>query len=231
MRAFIFSKSIIRTFFVVLMALATASCGFHLRGNYMLPDDIAKLSLTSFDQYGQLHRQVKSQFQLHGIEPVAPSSKVPNLHLISESTGERTLSLYQNARAAEYELTYTVRYRIVVPEKGSQTFTTRVNRTFLDNPLTALAKSVERDMIEKEMREQAAKQIMRQLARLTAVFNQMEEEELQALLEQNANADSNKERITTDLGLDIKAESAPANDNANQASMQDRQVEQVETAQ
>ncbi|MBY5947996.1 LPS assembly lipoprotein LptE [Photobacterium rosenbergii] len=219
MRAFISAKSIIRTFFVVLMALATASCGFHLRGNYMLPDDIAKLSLTSFDQYGQLHRQVKSQFQLHGIEPVAPSAQVPNLHLISESTGERTLSLYQNARAAEYELTYIVQYRIVVPGKGSQSYTTRVNRTFLDNPLTALAKSVERDMIEQEMREQAAKQIMRQLARLTAVFNKMEEEELEALLEQSANSESN-EQVSTELGLDVKAESVSASDNSNQSTMQ-----------
>lgn len=221
MRAFISPKSIIRTFFVVLMALATASCGFHLRGNYMLPDDIAKLSLTSFDQYGQLHRQVKSQFQLHGIEPVAPSSRVPNLHLISESTGERTLSLYQNARAAEYELTYTVRYRIVVPEKGSQTYTTRVNRTFLDNPLTALAKSVERDMIEQEMREQAARQIMRQLARLTAIFNQMEEQELEALLEQNTD---NDERVSTELGLDVKADSAAA----DPATRQDNQAESAQ---
>ncbi|MFA0252535.1 LPS assembly lipoprotein LptE, partial [Vibrio sp. 10N.261.45.A4] len=37
---------------------------------------------------------------------------------------------------------------------------------YLDNPLTALAKSVERDMIEDEMRKQAARQIIRQLARL-----------------------------------------------------------------
>ncbi|KLV06465.1 hypothetical protein ABT56_08765 [Photobacterium aquae] len=179
-------KSTIRSLTVVMLALLTASCGFHLRGNYMLPDDIAKLSLTSFDPYGQLTRQVESQFKLHGIEPVQPSSNVPNLHLISESTGERTLSLYQNARAAEYELTYTVNYSIVVPEKGRQAYTTRVNRTFLDNPLTALAKSVERDMIEDEMRQQAARQIMRQLARLTAVFNQMEEAELKAKLEQDS---------------------------------------------
>lgn len=178
----------IRFLLVSLLALATASCGFHLRGNYMLPDDIAKLSLTSFDEYGQLKRQVESQFEMHGIDAVPPSETVPNLHLISESVSERTLSLYQNSRAAEYELTYTVRYNIVVPEKGAQTYTTRVNRTFLDNPLTALAKSVERDMIEEEMRQQAARQIMRQLARLTAVFNKLEEAELEAML--NDGADS-----------------------------------------
>ncbi|MEI8594950.1 LPS-assembly lipoprotein LptE [Photobacterium sp. Hal280] len=160
-----------RLVFVVVLALATASCGFHLRGNYMLPDDIARLSLTSFDKYGPLTRMVKSQFKLHGIEAVPPSSQVPNLHLLSESLGERTLSLYQNSRAAEYELTYTVSYQVVVPDKGAKRFTTKVNRSFLDNPLTALAKSVERDMLQDEMRQQASRQIMRQLARLTADLN------------------------------------------------------------
>ena len=211
MKAFFSLKSTIRTLFVAVMALATASCGFHLRGNYMLPDDIAKLSLTSFDRYSTLHRQVESQFKMHGIESVPPSAKVPNLHLLSESTGERTLSLYQNSRAAEYELTYNVRYSIVVPEKGTQTYTTKVNRTFLDNPLTALAKSVERDMIEDEMRQQASRQIMRQLARLTAVFNKMEEQELEAELEalmESSEDSSVKTTITTESEQDRQAAEA-----------------------
>ncbi|KDM91206.1 LPS assembly lipoprotein LptE [Photobacterium galatheae] len=165
-----------RLVIIAVLALTTTACGFHLRGNYMLPDDIARLSLTSFDQYGPLTRMVKSQFKLHGIEAVPPSAQIPNLHLLSESQGERTLSLYQNSRAAEYELTYTVNYQVVVPEKGAKRFTTKVNRSFLDNPLTALAKSVERDMLLDEMRQQAARQIMRQLARLTADLNQIDTE-------------------------------------------------------
>lgn len=222
MKAFFSLKSTIRTFFVVVMALATASCGFHLRGNYMLPDDIAKLSLTSFDRYGPLQRQVASQFQLHGIEQVPPSSTVPNLNLISESISERTLSLYQNARAAEYELTYVVNYSIVVPNKGIQTFTTRVSRTFLDNPLTALAKSVERDMIEEEMRQQASSQIMRQLARLTAVFNRMEKDQLDALIHNKDNQDTNT-TISTENVSDEQA--------ANTLSYDETSPAQVEAAQ
>ncbi|WP_370687739.1 LPS assembly lipoprotein LptE, partial [Vibrio cholerae] len=53
---------------------------------------------------------------------------------------------------------------------GSRTFTTSVTRSYLSNPLTALAKSVERDMIEDEMRKLAASQIVRQMARLKADF-------------------------------------------------------------
>lgn len=221
MTAFFSLKSTIRTLFVAALALATASCGFHLRGNYMLPDDIAKLSLTSFDRFGQLHRQVESQFKMHGIESVPPSATIPNLHLISESTGERTLSLYQNSRAAEYELTYSVRYSIVVPEKGTQTYTTKVNRIFLDNPLTALAKSVERDMIEDEMRQQASRQIMRQLARLTAVFNKIEEQELEAEMEALMEGSANttvETTITTESERDKQAAEALFSDETNSSN-------------
>ena len=161
-------KTALRTLLVAAVIMTTASCGFHLRGNYLLPEELTELSLTSFDQYGDLTRDVRDQFRLHGINEVPPSPTTPNLHLISESTDSQTLSLYQNSRAAEYELTYTATYRVVVPEKENQTYTTSVNRSYLDNPLTALAKSVERDLITSEMREQAARQILRQMARLKA---------------------------------------------------------------
>lgn len=93
---------------------------------------------------------------------------------MEETLTERTLSLYQNSRAAEKELTYVVKYKVTLPDVGSKDFTTTVNRNFLDNPLTALAKSVERDVIEDEMRAQAASQMMRQLGRLRAEFDEQD---------------------------------------------------------
>ncbi|WP_239060210.1 LPS assembly lipoprotein LptE [Aliivibrio fischeri] len=146
----------------------TSACGFHLRGDYLLPDEVHEISLTSFDQYSSLTRDVQKQLRMNGIRQVAPTTVTPSLDLISESLNERTLSLYQNSRAAEKELTYNVRYSVLIPGHDLKTYTTTVNRNYLDNPLTALAKSVERDMIEDEMRTQAAEQILRQMARLKA---------------------------------------------------------------
>ncbi|MDF5507240.1 LPS assembly lipoprotein LptE, partial [Vibrio parahaemolyticus] len=135
-----------------------------------VPEELHTMSFSSYDEYSELTRYVRSQLELNKVELVQPSSTVPNLHLTEATIDERTLSLYQNSRAAEKELTYVVKYRVTIPGYGSKNFTTTVNRNYLDNPLTALAKSVERDVIEDEMRLQAAKQMMRQLGRIRAEY-------------------------------------------------------------
>ncbi|OEE45385.1 LPS assembly lipoprotein LptE [Vibrio anguillarum] len=153
---------------IVIMSSLLSACGFHLRGDYFVPEELNRVSVTSYDQYSTFTRTVKNQLRMSDIEIVSPSETVPNIYLISESVGERTLSLYQNTRAAELELTFNASYSVTLPEVGIKTFSTSVTRSYLDNPLTALAKSVERDMIEDEMRKLAATQILRQMARLKA---------------------------------------------------------------
>ena len=153
---------------VILLVSLLSACGFHLRGDYDIPDALDTMSFTSYDQYSSFTRVVKSQLRMNSVEIVAPAENIPNLHLLSESLGERTQSLYQNTRAAEKELTFRANYRVTIPNIGEKTFTTSVTRSYLDNPLSALAKSVERDMLDDEMRKLAASQIIRQMARLKA---------------------------------------------------------------
>jgi len=153
---------------IVIMSSLLSACGFHLRGDYSVPEELNRVSVTSYDQYSTFTRMVKNQLRMSDIEIVPPAETVPNIYLIGESVGERTLSLYQNTRAAELELTFNASYSVTLPEVGIKTFSTSVTRSYLDNPLTALAKSVERDMIEDEMRKLAATQILRQMARLKA---------------------------------------------------------------
>ncbi len=164
---------------ITVVAFATTACGFHLRGSYNLPEEIQTLSVTSFDIYGNLTREMKSQLRLHHIRLVKPAEKISNLHLNSESYGESTLSLYQNSRIAEKQFSYNVSYAVSVTGKGTYNFSTSLNRTYLDNPLTALAKSVEEEMLAQEMRVEATKQIMRQLGRLKADIEHLEQTKIE----------------------------------------------------
>ncbi|MGL4827031.1 MAG: LPS assembly lipoprotein LptE [Vibrionaceae bacterium] len=173
------SPLLLRQASLLFCALLIGGCGFNLRGSYNLPDEIKTLSITSFDEFGPLRREMKKQLQLHDIKVVAPAKESANLHFRSESYGESTLSLYQNSRAAQKQILYTARYSVSVPQKGSYEFSTSVSRTYLDNPLTALAKSVEEEVLAKEMRIEATKQIMRQLARLTANIEEFERQQME----------------------------------------------------
>lgn len=166
--AHLFSRAHVRFFAIISLAMMTTACGFHFRGNYLLPDEVSTISVTSFDSYNEITRDVQKQLRLNGVNIVSPATDIANLHLLSESDSSRTLSLYQNARAAEYELSYQVRYQVVVPGYDKKAFNVNITRSYLDNPLAALAKSVEKDMILSEMKEQAAEQIVRQMARLKA---------------------------------------------------------------
>ncbi|MHA2940034.1 LPS assembly lipoprotein LptE [Vibrio sp. RC27] len=137
-----------------------------MRGNYSVPEQLQTLSLTSHDQYSTLTRLVKNQLKLNDIQLVMPAENIPNLKIRSESVSTTTISIYQNTRAAEKAITLKVSYQITTPDVGVQTLSTSVTRSYLDNSLTALAKSVEKTMIIDEMREISASQIIRQLARL-----------------------------------------------------------------
>jgi LPS-assembly lipoprotein len=114
---------------------------------------------------------------MNEVKIVPPAEGTPNLHLMSETISSRTLSVYQNTRAAEEELTLKVKYQVMVPDMGTRVFVTGVTRSYLDNPLTAMAKSVERTMIEDEMRHLAVSQIIRQMARLKSNIKEMEQKQ------------------------------------------------------
>jgi LPS-assembly lipoprotein len=173
-----FHNRLLKQLFLVLISVSLSACGFHLRGDYDVPDSLNKLSVTSYDQYSQFTRMVKNQLRQNEIHLVKPAQNIPNLHLLSESVGSRTLSVYQNTRAAEKDLTLNISYRVSIPDVGEKTFTTSVSRSYLDNPLTALAKSMEKEMIINEMRKLAASQIIRQKARLKSDHFLTDEEEL-----------------------------------------------------
>ncbi|WP_025673781.1 LPS assembly lipoprotein LptE [Salinivibrio socompensis] len=178
-------NTVLRSLLVAMVSLTIASCGFALRGSYNLPDEVDKVSLTSFDPYGELTRQMRNALRQHNVQMVSPSDDIANIQLLSESNSAQTLSLYQNSRVAEKEFRYVARYRVTVPGKGSYTYNTTLSRNFLDNPLTALAKSVEQNKLEAEMRTEATRQIMRQLSQLKGDIADFERQQAeQAALEQ-----------------------------------------------
>lgn len=149
-----------------LSILLSAGCGFKLQGNYSIPEQLQTLNLSSKDEYSELTRLVRERLRLHSIKLVDAADDTPTLRILHDSLERTTLSLYPTGNVAEYELTYHVTFAVRLPQGEAQEFDVDIHRDYLDDPRTALAKSREMELLLKEMRNQAADQMIQTLASL-----------------------------------------------------------------
>lgn len=152
---------------LILIVWLLSGCGFQLRGNYLVSPKLQTLTVTSIDTYGELTRVLKQHLARNEIT-VAVDNQVslPELRILKDRLDRRTLSVFENGQVAEYELTYTVQYELRLPDEEAQRFQFELNRDYQDDPDSALAKSRELSLMLKEMRQEAADKIVRDLARI-----------------------------------------------------------------
>ncbi|MCG7560604.1 MULTISPECIES: LPS assembly lipoprotein LptE [Pseudoalteromonas] len=159
-------------FMLALFAcVALSGCGFALKKASYLPDDLRVLYLSGTDSKSALYSSLKQALRRAQVE-LLPSPKLGNgqkaveLHLYRDSLERQTLSLFKNGQVAQYELAYSVRYRLTRPgfEPVEQEF--ELYRNYQDDPDNALGKAQEREIILSELRELASRRIIRELSQL-----------------------------------------------------------------
>jgi len=149
----------------VLIIVLISSCGFRLRGDYLLAPELQTLYVSSVDTHGELSRLVKRHLSLNKVTVVSTfTTKHPELHLLNDKLDRRTLSVFPNGQVAEYELIYSVNYQLRFPNEDPQNFGFELYRDYQDDPDIALAKSRELALLLSEMRQQAADNILREMA-------------------------------------------------------------------
>ncbi len=150
---------------VLLSLLLLSACGFTPRGSYLLDDKLQQIYISSNDEFSPLVRELKRRLTQNDVAVFEQAQEnVPTLHIGAEEINKRTLSLFENGQVAEYELSYRVGGYLQVANQGNFPIQVRLHRDFQDNPLAALAKQRERELLYNELRTMAADQIMRQLA-------------------------------------------------------------------
>ncbi|WGO82854.1 LPS assembly lipoprotein LptE [Arsenophonus apicola] len=152
------------TLFLSLAVLITAGCGFRLQGTTQVPEELKTLRLSSGDPYGPLARAIRQQLRLNNVNLIDDNlQNVPILKIVGSSENTKTVSIYQDGKSAEKQLNFWVSAQIILPNGAIYPIKTRVERAFFDNPLETLAKDAENELVKQEMREQAARQLIRKL--------------------------------------------------------------------
>jgi len=135
--------------------------------NLVVPKITTTESLTTeSDDSADVLGEDSTQTKITAMDPALLDSQTPVLRIMSESTGSRTVSLYSDATAAEYELSYVIKIEVRLPNQEPQYFTIALQRDQLNNSQEALARSRESELLIRELREAAAQQVVRTLSQV-----------------------------------------------------------------
>ena len=153
-----------KLFLLLCLVSLIQACGFRLKGQYYLPENLQTLYVSSVKAHSPIMRELKTQLTHNNVKLVKQSDvELTELRVLPEQFQRRTLSLFPNGQLAEYELLYQVSVEVLQPNAQPQRFDIELGREFQDDPNNALAKQRERELILSELRKIAASRILAQL--------------------------------------------------------------------
>ena len=162
-----------RAWLLATLACALLSaCGFHLRGvgGELRPLPFASLWLASAGS--QLHPHLERQLRFRpDVQMVSQANAAEAvLSVTEERTAKDILTINRGGKVNEYELTYRVTVRLSKNGHGyGEPITVLTRREFSYTDSQVLGKEQEEQLLFRDMRDDAATQIVRRLAALKPV--------------------------------------------------------------
>jgi len=145
-----------------------AGCGFHLQGVSRLPGAFEATYLEAADRYTEFHRALEADLRAAGSRLVGPGEKPgATVEVLSDDSGQRVLSVSATNIPTEYEVYYTVKYRVLLGGREAlppQTLTRTRDYSF--NETAVLAKEQEQALLTAALARDIAALVLRRLAAL-----------------------------------------------------------------
>ena len=156
-----------RVLAIAALLLAVSACGFHMRGVQSLPFETLYLQESGAPS---IAKDLKRSLVSSGVKLVTtPEQAQASLDLMKESYEKRILSLSGSGRVREYQLIYTVTFRL--REAGTELWgepqSTELRRDFTYNDAQTLAKDVEEARLATDMRNEASREVLRRVSSLS----------------------------------------------------------------
>ena len=156
------------TLLLVLTALLSSGCGYHLRGEANLPPEMQKTRLIIDDEYSTLARRLRVMLERNGVEFVAADQATAILEIPQNQIVTEVLTIADNARVREYRVTATVKFRLT-DTRGQELIgwqTLRQSREISFDEQRILASSREQEYLREDLAETMAQLLVARLESL-----------------------------------------------------------------
>ena len=155
----------IKLLFLVI-AITLSSCGFKLKGSYEIPYQTIYLQAAGDSRVGRIiKRKIQRKSNIEIVQTLSAAEATIN---ILEEVSTRAVAVLSNVGSVdEYELIYTVRYRIGPGQNSSSMQEGQIvlRRKITHSDLDIAAKSNEEDVLINDMASEAATGILVRLSR------------------------------------------------------------------
>ena len=162
----------IRNALTVLLVLALAGCGFHLRNKLALPEDTPPVQVVSTTPFSELATILERNLRNAGALVVTreqvqaePGMAVARLDIVSERWGDLPIAIDDQGRAQEFSLRYATIFAFrladgteLVPQQAVE-----LSRDYVSPPEDATGTSTEREILADELRREMAASILRRM--------------------------------------------------------------------
>ncbi len=163
--AFFGVSSLVRIVVAVALATVLASCGFQLRGQATLPFKTVFIETSGYSLFANdLERAIRSGSNTKVVRNREEADAI--LKILSEGQERRILSLSAGGRVREFELRYSVSYRVVDRTNLDLAIpgTIQLHRDLTYDDTEVLAKESEELLLYRDMKADAVQQMLRRLA-------------------------------------------------------------------
>ena len=157
-----------RNLLCVTALASLVACGFHLQGAFIAPVAMEKTYISGTDSYSPFLREFKSRLQASGVELTDVAADATAIFTISyDETSQRVLSVSARNVPTEYEVYYTITYRL---DSGADTLlaeqTLTLTRDYTYDSTLVLGKAREEELLREAIIEDLVRVVMKQISTL-----------------------------------------------------------------
>ncbi|AHE67183.1 LPS assembly lipoprotein LptE [Legionella oakridgensis] len=154
-----------------LLLLLLTGCGFHLRGMVDMPPWLDRVAIINQSEHRELEQLLAEQLQAYHVDVSSdPASAHYWLFLQNDSFQQQIASVSSSTTPRQYQLIYTVQFKLQ-QAKGKEIIPSGqlvITRQLTVNSDRILGSDEEEAIIKREMRRDAALQMLYRLSRYQA---------------------------------------------------------------